>query len=155
MGGDARLLALRLLARVLPSSPELLAPTALDLMCTLGDSVWHTPPPPLTMSDGTTHGATSSCEEDAGADAGAEGGGRGLCVSSVSLCGEGGEWAWGDDAVSMARLPLHGIGVAVAEQRCLAEEERQPPPPPQPQPRNRHRAPRNRHRHRHNRRRHC
>ena len=61
-------------------------------------------------------------EDDGGAED--DGGGRGLCVSSVSLCGEGGEWAWGDDAVSMARLPLHGIGVALTELRCQTEEVR-------------------------------
>lgn len=177
-------------------------------MRTLGDFVWHTPPPLLAVSDGTT--TSSAADRDAGtravfaegehvrakfmatklgpfdskflpgvvskvypgpgekadkytydityengqseanvpahfvkvatrgeADGGAEddGGGRGLCVSSVSLCGEGGEWAWGDEAVSMARLPVHGIGVAVTELRCQTEEVPPPPPPAQPQPR--------------------
>ena len=82
-------------------------------MRTLGDVVWHTPPPPLAIGEGTT-AATNSGEGGGYSDADKvtadgsteEGGGRGLCVSSVSVCGEGGEWAWGDDAVSMARLPL-------------------------------------------------
>ena len=107
---------------------ELLAPTARDLMRTLGDFVWHAPPPPpLATSDAVSATSTDADvkaaargEEDAGADEG----GRGLCVSSLSLCGGGGEWAWGDDAVTMARLPLHGIGVALSEQRCQPEEVR-------------------------------
>ena len=106
MSGDARLLALRLLARVLPSCPELLAPTARDLMRTLGDVVWHTPPPPLAiLYDGTATATNSDADKVTEDGSNEEGGGRGLCVSSVSVCGEGGEWAWGDDAVSMARLP--------------------------------------------------
>ena len=90
------------------SYQELLAPTARDLMRTLGDVVWHTPPPPLAiLCDGTATAATNSDADKVTADGSTEeGGGRGLCVSSVSVCGEGGEWAWGDDAVSMARLPL-------------------------------------------------
>ena len=140
MSGDARLLALRLLARVLPSCPALLAPTVRDLMRTLGNFVWHTPTPlPLPLPPPPPLQATSDCGVAAhargatagvaaqGATRGEEDGGQGLCVASVSMCGEGGEWAWGDDAVAMARLPLHGVGVAVTEQRCQAEEVRMPP----------------------------
>ena len=77
-------------------------------MRTLGDVVWHTPPPPLAiLCNGTSTASTNSDADKVTEDGSTEeGGGRGLCVSSVSVCGEGGEWAWGDEAVSMARLPL-------------------------------------------------
>mgnify|MGYP001241283185 CR=1 FL=1 len=75
-------------------------------MRTLGDVVWHTPPPPLAiLCDGTATATNSDADKVTEDGSTEEGGGRGLCVSSVSVCGEGGEWAWGDDAVSMARLP--------------------------------------------------
>ena len=94
-------------------------------MRTLGDVVWHTPPPPLAiLCDGTATATNSDADKVTADGSTEEGGGRGLCVSSVSVCGEGGEWAWGDDAVSMARLPLHGIGVALTELRCQTEEVR-------------------------------
>lgn len=93
-------------------------------MRTLGDFVWHAPPPPPLATSDAISATSTDTDRVADRDAGADEGGRGLCVSSLSLCGEGGEWAWGDGAVTMARLPLHGIGVALSEQRCQAEEVR-------------------------------